>query len=159
MYARVLWAAVFAAVVMSLAVEPVCAQTVSVVNDLEFGDVFPGVPKSMDKSQLGAAEFSVTGNAGDEITIEFILPNYMTTSSGHSMRLVFSSDDLAMDSSASPSQGTPLADDLNPYIVQTYGVGANGLSIWLGGKVVPALVQQPGDYTADITITVTYTGN
>ncbi len=159
MYARVLWAVVLAAVAISLAIEPICAQTVSVVNDLEFGDVFPGVPKSMDKSQLGAAEFSVTGNAGDEITIEFILPNYMTTSSGHSMRLVFASDDLAMDSIASPSQASPLADDLNPYIIQTYGIGANGLSIWLGGKAVPALVQQPGDYTADITITVTYTGN
>lgn len=134
-------------------------QTVSVVNNLEFGDVFPGVPKSIDKAQTGAAEFSVSGNAGDEITVEFILPDYMSTSSGHSMRLVFASDDLAMDSSASPNQSAPLNDDLNPYIVQTYGIGANGLSVWLGGKAVPKLVQQPGNYSADITITITYTGN
>jgi hypothetical protein len=137
----------------------VSAQTVSVVNNLEFGDVFPGVPKTVTKADPGAAEFRVEGNGGDEITVELLLPSYMSTSTGHSMRLVFSSNDLSMDSSASPRQDAPLLDDLNPYIVQTYGIGTNGLAIWLGGKVVPGQVQQPGDYSADITITITYTGN
>ncbi len=45
-------------------------------HNLEFGTVFPGVDKTVDKSSPGfAGEFSVQGNNLAEITIDFALPD------------------------------------------------------------------------------------
>ena len=52
--------------------------SVSSVNDLQFDNVFQGVPKTVSKRTAGkAAEFQITGTAGTEVTIEFTLPSYM----------------------------------------------------------------------------------
>jgi hypothetical protein len=135
------------------------AQDITVNNNLEFGSVFPGVPKSISKGTPGeAAEFHVTGTPNAEITIDFALPTYMHTS-GNNMVLQYSATDCAMDSSAAPNQGSPGRDNLNPWQTLTYRLGANGLTIWLGATVVPVIMQRPGSYSATITLTVTYTGN
>ena len=78
---------------------------------------------------------------------------------GFNMQLVFPEDACAMDSSASPDQSSPGYDDVDPWHPITYRLGFNGLTIWLGGMVIPKIVQPPGDYTATIVLTVTYTGN
>jgi hypothetical protein len=135
------------------------AQNATVNNDLTFGDVFPGIPKTVDKSTPGgAAEFYVTGTAGAEITIDFTLPTYMN-SGGWNMQLVFHETDCAVDSSASPDQTDPGADNLNPWHTITYRLGSAGLTIWLGGMVIPRVNQLQGDYTATIVLTVAYTGS
>ncbi len=135
------------------------AQNVTLNNDLVFGSVFPGIPKTITKYTAGSAcEFQITGTAGDEITIDFTLPTYMN-SSGFSMQMIFTETDCAIDTSASPDQSDPEFDDLDPWHTLTYRLGSAGLTIWLGGTAVPALRQQQGDYTASIVITVQYTGN
>jgi hypothetical protein len=73
--------------------------------------------------------------------------------------MIFNNTDCAMDSSSSPDQTSPLYDDLDPWETITYGIGSSGISIWLGGKVVPKLIQDPGNYSADIVITVTFIGS
>lgn len=134
------------------------AQNVVVNEDLNFSYVYPGVPKEIDKSTAGsAAEFLITGTAGDEVSITFTLPTYMSQS-GYTMQILFPQTSCALDSSAVPDQSSPPVDDLDPYDVITYRLGSAGLTVWLGGKVIPKLVQPPGDYTADIVITVAYTG-
>ncbi len=131
---------------------------VTSVNDLTFGDVFPGIPKAVDEKTPGsAAEFGITGVAGSEVTIEFTLPTYMN-SGGYNMQMIFYETDCSMDSSSSPDQTDPNYADLNPWSTITYGIGSGGISVWLGGKVVPKLLQQQGSYSADVVITVTYTG-
>ena len=133
------------------------AQTITVNNDLVFGDIFPGIPKTIDKSNAGsAAEFHVAGTAGDEISIDFTLPTYMSQS-GFNMQMIFNETDCAMDSSATPDQSNPGHDDLDPWHTMTYNLGLNGLTIWLGGTVVPKLSQINGSYTASIVLTVAYT--
>ncbi len=135
------------------------AQNVTLNNDLVFGSVFPGIPKTITKYTAGSAcEFQITGTAGDEITIDFTLPTYMN-SSGFSMQMIFTETDCAIDTSASPDQSDPEFDDLDPWHTLTYRLGSAGLTVWLGGTAVPALRQQQGDYTASIVITVQYTGN
>jgi hypothetical protein len=134
------------------------AQTVTGVSDLAFGDIFPGVPKVVTNKSVDAAEYTVTGTAGAEVTLDFLLPTYVYTDGGN-MPLLFSSTDCAVDSSSSPNQASPSADNLNPYETITYRLGSNGLTVWLGGRVIPGLVQKAGDYTATIRLTVTYTGN
>jgi hypothetical protein len=137
------------------------AQAISATatNNLVFGDVFPGIPKVVSKHAAGAAaEYQVTGTAGDEITIDFTLQTYMSQS-GNNMQLVFTETDCALDSSASPDQSNPGSDDRDPWHTITYRLGSSGLTIWLGGMLIPKLVQKTGDYTATIVLTVAYTGN
>jgi len=135
------------------------AQSITVNNDLVFGDMFPGIPKIVSKNAAGsAAEFYVSGTAGAELTIEFALPTYMNTG-GFNMQMVFTETDCAMDSSATPDQSSPGYNNLDPWHTITYRLGFNGLTIWLGGMVIPKVVQYPGDYTGTIVVTVTYTGN
>ncbi|MCB2229971.1 DUF4402 domain-containing protein [bacterium] len=151
---------VCAIVVLSvlLWLEPASAQNVVVNEDLIFSYVYPGVPKEIDKSTAGsAAEFLITGTAGDEVSITFTLPSYMSQS-GYTMQVLFPQTSCALDSSSVPDQSSPPVDDLDPYDVITYRLGSAGLTVWLGGKVIPKLAQPPGDYTADIVITVAYTG-
>ena len=135
------------------------AQNVSLNNDLVFGSVFPGIPKTITKYTAGSAcEFQITGTAGDEITIDFDLPRYMNVS-GYNMQMIFNETDCSIDTSASPDQSDPEFDDLDPWHTLTYRLGSSGMTIWMGGRVVPALRQQQGSYTASIVITVQYTGN
>jgi hypothetical protein len=134
-------------------------QDITVNNNLEFGAVFPGVPKTVSKYNAGeAAEFFITGTPNAEITIDFTLPTYMYDS-GNTMVINYSSTDCAMDSSAMPNQSNPGRDNLNPWQTLTYRIGSAGLTIWLGATVVPVLMQRPGNYSATITLTVSYTGN
>ena len=136
----------------------VLGQSVVVNQDLSFGFIYPGVPKEIDKTTAGsAAEFLVTGTEGDEVSVTFTLPSYMSQN-GYTMQILFPQTSCALDSSAVPDQSSPPVDNIDPYDSFTYRLGSTGLTIWLGGKVIPRLVQPPGDYTADIVITVAYTG-
>ncbi|MEW6412757.1 MAG: hypothetical protein AB1483_09830 [Candidatus Zixiibacteriota bacterium] len=135
------------------------AQNVTINNDLAFGAVFPGIPKAIDKATPGSAcEFQITGTAGDEISINFTLPTYMNAG-GFNMQMIFNETDCAIDTTASPDQSDPEFDDLDPWHTLTYRLGSNGLTIWLGGTVIPGIRQQQGSYNASIVITVQYTGN
>ncbi len=130
------------------------AQNATAVSPLRFGNIYPGIPKQVTKYDAGgAAEFHVSGVAGDEVSIEFSLPTYMNSGSFH-MQMVFGETDCSMDSSAAPDQSNPGHDNLDPWHPITYRLGSGGLTIWLGGTVVPALVQKPGDYSAILVLTV-----
>jgi len=135
------------------------AQSITINNNLVFGDVYPGIPKTIDKRNAGsAAEFQVSGTAGNEISIDFALPTYMNRS-GNNMQLIFKDTDCSLDSSATPDQSNPGYDNIDPWHTITYSLGLNGLTIWLGGTVVPKLNQINGAYTGNIVLTVAYTGN
>lgn len=135
------------------------AQTITINNNLAFGDVYPGIPKIIDKRNAGsAAEFQVSGTAGNEISIDFALPTYMNRS-GNNMQLIFRETDCSLDSSATPDQSNPGYDNIDPWHTITYSLGLNGLTIWLGGTVVPKLNQINGAYSGNVVLTVTYTGN
>ena len=144
----------------AISLNPAMAQVsgVTVVNNLTFGDIFPGIPKEVSEKTPGqAAEYSVTGVAGSEVQIDFTLPTYMNNV-GYNMQMIFKDTDCSLDSSGSADQTAPLYADQNPWKAITYGIGSGGISIWLGGKVVPRLRQEEGSYSADIVITVTYLG-
>jgi hypothetical protein len=135
------------------------AQNITINHDLTFGNVFAGIPKSVSRHTPGeAAEFSIAGTAHAEITIDFALPTYLHTT-GANMQLIFNSTDCALDSSALPNQTSPGYDGITPWHTITYRIGSSGLLVWLGGTVIPGLVQKSGSYTATIVMTVAYTGN
>lgn len=148
--------AVFLVLLFSAGIARGQVSGVSVVNDLTFGNVLGGVPKKIDKATPGpAAEYLVTGIAGSDVTIEFTLPTYMNDGT-YNMQMIFFNTDCSMDSSASPDQTSPDYNNLDPWDVISYAIGSGGITIWLGGKVIPRLLQDPGSYTADVVITVTF---
>ena len=134
------------------------SQTVTGVEDLRFGTIFPGVPKTVDKKSSDAAEYTVTGTVDAEVTLDFSLPEYLSTT-GATMTVLFSKTGCEVDSTAAGNQASPTYDDLNPYQTLTYSLGPNGkLTVWLGGQLVPGLIQKAGSYSATIRLTVAYTG-
>lgn len=140
---------------------------VSSTHDLDFGNVLQGVPKTADKTVIAdAGVFQVSGAGGQEISMFFELPDFLWNSTADSEdRLVisFSSTGADIDTTAA---GTPAAHgagavvDQNPNNLPDTPLGGadNILQIYLGGTVHPAVDQRAGSYTADIVLTVAYTG-
>jgi hypothetical protein len=146
------------AVVLLLSVSA-SGQSITINNNLLFGNTFPGIPNTVTKYTAGAAaEFLITGVAGSEISIDFTLPTYMSQG-GFNMQMIFTENDCSFDARATPSQSAPENDNQDPWVTLYDRLGSNGLTIWLGGTIVPKLYQRSGAYSASIVLTVAYTGS
>ena len=139
---------------------------VTATSDLTFGNVLQGIPKAVARTAVGAdtsaAVFMITGHGGAGITIDFLLPEYLSNGSGDRLPVSFSATDCTVDSLAGTpdSPGAGAWTGVNPFNLPAANIGAtnNSTSVYLGGKVTPAGQQAPGAYTGDIIITVTYDG-
>jgi len=125
-------------------------------NDLQFGDVTPGVDKTVDKTSLAfAGEFMVTGDPLQSVTLTFDLPvaldhaTVVTT-----LPILFLNTDASYDDGTGGGQEFP-AGEFNPSAPDPISIGADGtLNIWIGGTVMPNIAQIGGSYAADIVLTV-----
>ena len=136
----------------------VWAQTPTTINDLTFGNVFPGIPKEIDKKAAGsAAEFSISGTPGEEVLINFTLPTHMTSGSNR-LLMVFADTSCAADSADPADQSNPTWDDQDPRQTITATLGSAGLTVWLGSEVIPNQLQESGSYTGEVVIFVTASG-
>jgi len=130
-------------------------------NDLIFGSVLPDVNKSVNKATSGfAGAFHIQGNNGSEISVDFVLPTDLYTSdSSSTMTIVFTDTDASYDDETGGGQSSPTGV-IDPRGLTTLNLGTSGaMDLWLGGTVQPAITQTGGDYSAEVTITITYTGN
>ncbi len=151
-------AAVSVLLSLIVGVSPVHAQSVTTVNDLNFGDGLPGVPKTVSKVTPGAAaEYSVSGTAGEEVLIDFTLPSHLTHNSDL-LLISFSTTDCAIDSSDGGNQSNPAWNNQNPHTTLTATLGTGGLTIWLGGTISPKFTQPQGAYSGSIIVTVSPSG-
>lgn len=129
-------------------------------NNLQFGTVTPGVTKSVDKATIGfAGEWEVTGTSSAELTVDFTLPDTLRTADTLGvMRIDFGATDASF-SDGTGSQGAPTGT-LNPNGPIVRRIGAGGMFVvWIGGTVYPRVSQTGGDYSAEILLTVAYTGS
>jgi hypothetical protein len=128
--------------------------TVTGSNTLDFGNVFPGVNKTVDAVTGGAAagRFDVAGQSSAQVTIDFVLPT----------NLVNGLNNLTIGSWSAAHFGTNTQASgvsFNPTGTETTNIGAAGtLFVWVGGQVSPTAAQVAGLYTANVTMTVAYTG-
>ena len=131
-------------------------------NNLQFGNVTPGVNKSVDKSQPGfAGEWYITGTPGAEITLDFTLPDslLLVADSTNGLRITFTSTDASFDDGSGGGQLAPTGT-LDPNGLGTENLGATGeMNVWIGGTVLPRISQTGGDYAEDVVLSVAYTGN
>lgn len=124
--------------------------------DLDFGDVFPGVAKTVTVTDVSAGRWLATGQSAAEVQLAFTLPanlvsgannlpiSFGANAAGHS-----TTNDPALAVTFDPAGGT----------TANLGVVPAELYVWVGGTVSPAASQPQGLYTGTINLTVNYTGN
>jgi len=138
--------------------------TVTATQDLDFGNVLQGVPKAQPRTDDDSAGvFTITGAEGQEVSMHLQLPDYLWNTTGQDrMVIAFGTTDAALDSSAA---GTPSAPgggasvNQDPHNLPDFGVGNASLRVYLGGTVYPTADQRASAYSADIILTVAYTGS
>ena len=118
---------------------------------LNFGNVFPGVNKSVAATDLtNGGRFDVTGQASAPVSVSFTLP--ATLASGANTMPIDTYTGVHADNAA---QTGGVA--FNPVSGASPTLSASGgLFVWVGARVVPATNQAQGVYTASITMTVVY---
>lgn len=130
-------------------------------NNLIFGSVLPAVNKSVNKATTGfAGAFHIQGSNNAEISVDFVLPaNLYTSDSSATMTIVFTDTDASYDDETGAGQSSPTGV-IDPRGLATLNLGVSGaMDVWLGGTVIPSITQTGGNYAANVTITITYTGN
>ncbi|SRR6266536_311124 len=119
---------------------------------LSFGNVFPGVNKSVAPSDLtNAGRFDVTGQASAPVTLSFTLP--ATLSSGVNTMPIDTYSGIRADDAAQTLGAVLFAPGASNAATLS---GAGALFVWVGARVTPATNQAAGVYTGSITMTVVY---
>ncbi len=118
---------------------------------LSFGNVFPGVNKTVAATDLtNAGRFDVTGQASTPVTLSFTLPATLS-SGGNTMPIVSFTGEYALVATQVGGFLFAPAAGANPTLS-----GTGALFVWVGAQVQPATNQVAGVYTASITMTVVY---
>ena len=99
----------------------------------------------------------ITGQDGAEVQLTFTNLPANLTSGANSLPIVYGADAAAYHTSDAPGSGT----SFNPAAGATTNLDAatGQLYVWIGGEVQPPETQPAGNYTATITLNVSYTGN
>lgn len=137
-----------------VAVEAQKPITVTAVQGLTFGNVFPGVPLHILRTDpVGSGQYNIRGNKLAGMQITFSLPTTMTGPAAATMPVSFNSTDGGYSNPQLIGSQVPF-DPRSPY---TASLDKNGDAlIYLGGTASPAVNQRAGSYTATITMTVVY---
>jgi hypothetical protein len=119
--------------------------------NLAFGDVFPGVNKSIPVTDPNSGRWDVTGQAGAAVQLTFGLP---ATLSDGTNSLPIGTFVAHHNTSNSPTGGT----DFTPSAAPTNATlsGAGGLWVFVGATVSPATNQPAGSYSGLLSMTVIY---
>jgi hypothetical protein len=127
------------------------AITVTAGNNLQFGNVTPGVNKTVAITEAGAGTFTVAKGANTGVTLAFTLPTDL--SSGSDL-LPIGSWTGGWNTSATPigaATFTPSGAGTNTTVN-----AATALTVFVGATVSPAAAQAAGAYSGDVTMSVVY---
>jgi hypothetical protein len=126
--------------------------TVTGAAALDFGNVFPGVVKSIAPTAATAGRFSIAGQGNAQVILTFTLPTNLTNGANNLPIGTWLGGQFATNTQASQTAITPTAP-------VTTNLGAAGsLFVWLGATVTPAVAQVAGTYNGTVTMAVVYTG-
>lgn len=127
--------------------------TVAGTSNLLFGNVFPGINKTIAVTVGGAGLFSVTGQTSTPVTYSFTLPSNLTNGGNN---LPIGSWTGEWNPAQSPTGGTVFTPSANP-AGATLSAGNPGLLyFYVGATVTPPSNLPAGTYTGTITLTVSY---
>lgn len=127
------------------------ALTVTGAQALAFGNVFPGVAKTIAVTDATAGRFDLSGQNSANVDLTFTLP--ATLASGPNTMAIGSwtgctntSNSTAGCTTFVPS-GSATASALS---------GTGALFVWVGGTVSPTAGQASGSYSGTVTLTAAY---
>jgi hypothetical protein len=127
------------------------AITVAGTNNLLFGNVTPGVNKTVAITDAGAGLYTVTKAANQGLTLSFTLPANLTSGANN---LPIGTWTGGWNTAANPATATaftPSAAGVNTAVtagVQTF--------VYVGATVSPAAAQVAGTYTGNVTMQAAY---
>ena len=125
------------------------------LRDLDFGDVFPGLNKSIALTDATSGKWRIDGEGGKEVQMSFTLPVNLSFGA-NTMPISFAATDAAYFNADVVGSAVPF----DPAAGDTEFLSALGEGfVWLGGTVAPAANQAAGVYTATVSLDVVYTGN
>lgn len=130
--------------------------TVAGQQDLDFGDVFPGVASTVTVANASAGRWLTTGSSGAEVQLAFTLPANLV-SGGNNLPISFGASSAGYN--VANNAGAATTFDPAAGATTNLGVAPAELYVWVGGTVTPAVTQPQGLYTGTINLTVNYTGN
>lgn len=126
--------------------------TVTGVNNLDFGNVFPGVNKAIAVTDAGAGRFDVSGQTGANVQVSFVLPATLGDGTGNTM--VIDTWTGNHNTTAAPT-GTNF-DPVAGASTALSGANPGVLFVYVGARVTPLANQPGGTYTGNVTMTVAY---
>ncbi len=149
------------------------AISLAATENLEFGNVFQGVPKTVARTAIGADTtagiFTITGEAGAGISAQLVLPEYLSSTSGDAMTVTFGTTDMAIDTTTTQDPSNVTAThgwvDQDPrsfpagLVIGGTAPAVTTTKIYLGGKIIPSIFQPAGTYSGDVILSVSYNGN
>jgi hypothetical protein len=124
--------------------------TVSAASNLDFGNVFPGVNKTVAVTDAAAGRFNVTGQASAPVSLTFVLPANLTDGGN---LLPIANWTGNHNTSAAPT-GTGFTPSAAATPAALSGTGQ--LFVYLGAQVTPSVSQVAGNYTGTVQMTVVY---
>lgn len=127
------------------------ALTVAGANDLQFGNVTPGVNKTVAIADGGAGRFDVTKAASSGVALSFTLPANLTSGAN---TLPIGSWTGGWNTSPSPAGATSFTPSASA--TNTTVTAGTGISVYVGATVSPAVAQAAGAYTGVVTMSAVY---
>jgi hypothetical protein len=127
------------------------AVSVAAGSDLQFGNVTPGVNKTVAIADAGAGRFDVTKAATQGVTLAFTLPTNLTDGVNN---LPIGTWTGGWNTSATPigaTAFTPSAGGTN-----TAATAGTGIVVYVGATVSPGAAQVAGSYAGTVTMSVVY---
>ena len=125
------------------------------VKPLAFGVLLPGVATTVLRTDaIRAGQLNIAAQPQSQIILQLSLPTVMTGPSGRTIPLTFAANDAGFSASESITSQQGF-DPRLPTVVITNTKNGRG-SVYLGGRAQPAANQQPGNYSAVITLTIAY---
>lgn len=120
-------------------------------SDLAFGDVFPGLSKTIAVTDAGAASFGIAGQASANVNLTFTLPSTLTSGAN---TLTVSTWTGIYNTTNSSASGTTFTPSTSATSTTLSGTGA--LYVFVGATVSPPVTQAAGTYSGTMTLTVVY---
>ena len=127
------------------------AITVTGARDLAFGNVFPGVTKTVVVSDATSGRFDLTGQSSGNVNVSFTLPTNLTSGANNLPIGTWTGCTNGTNTTTGCTSFTPSAG-----ATASAFSGAGALFVWVGGTVSPAANQAAGAYTGVVTLTAAY---
>jgi len=125
--------------------------TVAGNRNLDFGNVFPGVAKTIAIAAPTSGQFQLGGQASGNVNLTFTLPTNLTSGANNLPIGTWTGCHAATNNTTGCTTFTPSGS-----ATASAFSGTGALFVWVGGTVTPAANQAAGTYNGTVTLTAAY---